>query len=537
MERELSTLGDYLGVLRRRKLIVLTCVALAVGAGYAYAARQHKLYQASAEVAVAGVHTANPYGGTFGPSNATSAARALATQAALAHTPAMAAAAVKASGLASVTTPSLLASSTVTVNPNADVLTFAVESHSRADAVTLANAYAEQYILDYRARATATVAADRAQLVAQLRSLEREIENGSPSVASADRPQVDRDTQSLTDLDAFMSALHDATRVVSPAASAALVQPKPSRDIVIALFAGLVLGLLAAFIRDALDTRLRGSMELTAALGLPILGRIAPPPRRLRRGEGLAMLRGDRPGADAFRSLAVRISLAARVPRREAIMLTSAVDREGKSTTVANLGVALAEAGKRVVVVDLDLLRPSLAALFGLKRQLGLVEVIHGRLALADALQAIPVFAGRPAAPPGATGSLEVLPAGAVTEDPITVLGSPVLRDVLVALRGRADIVLLDTSPLLLGSSAMAISSFVDGLVLVARIDALHRRELAELQEVLAALPVPKLGLAVTGSGAEERSGDPDYTPAVLPDPLPDLGRAVASTPEMGRAV
>lgn len=537
VEHELSTLGDYLRVLRRRKWLVVFCIAVAVGLGYLYTAHQTKLYEANAQVAVAGVQTTNPYGGTFGPSNSTNAARALATEAVVAHTPEVASAAARAAGVRSVTPASLLAASTVTANPNANVLTFTVRNHRRADAVALANAYANQYVRLSRARMRATAIADRARLLAQVRRLERTVQGGGPKVAAAHRPQIERDTQSLTDLAGFLSALPGATRVVSPAARAGLAQPKLSRDLVVALAVGLVVALLAAFIRDAVDTRVRSATQLTAALGLPVLGRIAA--FRGMRRQRLVRLDPGRPGADAFRSLAIRISLVSGAGDRDAIMVTSALGREGKSMTAANLAVAFAEAGKQVVLVDLDLAHPSIGPRFGLRdQQVGLVDVVHGGRDLVEALHPIALFAKRSARPPGTSGGLQVLPAGASGEtDPVATLASPVLADLIGALRGRADVVLLDTPPLLAGSSAMAISRLADHLLLVARVEALRRRHLGELQDILAALPVAKLGLVMTGKGAEHRSADPELPYVVLPDTPAGRPNPVKSATEIGRAV
>src|SRR5436305_1340879 len=131
-------------------------------------------------------------------------------------------------------------------------------------------------------------------------------------------------------------------------------------------------------------------------------------------------------------------------------MVTSALGVEGKSTTLANLGIALALAGRHVVVVDLDLRGPSLAALFGISAAPGLSDVAAAGTPIAGALIGISTRRGssttvartRP-------GRLEVLPAGTPVTDPGGLVGREGVRDLLRTLRQRADVVLVDTPPLL----------------------------------------------------------------------------------------
>jgi non-specific protein-tyrosine kinase len=200
------------------------------------------------------------------------------------------------------------------------------------------------------------------------------------------------------------------------------------------------------------------------------------------------------------------------------IMVTSALEREGKSTTVANLAVAFARAGKRVALVDLDLRRPVLARFFGLKGP-GLTNVALGHAPLEEALTQIviadPPPLRRRAAPAGGgngngnrtgelSGLLEVLPSGPIPPDPGEFVSSPALGVTLQALRERCDVVLVDAPQSLRVGDAIALSSRVDGIVVVARSKALRRQTLAELNRQLATMGAPALGLVVTG----EAEGD-----------------------------
>jgi capsular exopolysaccharide synthesis family protein len=189
------------------------------------------------------------------------------------------------------------------------------------------------------------------------------------------------------------------------------------------------------------------------------------------------------------------------------IMVTSAVQAEGKSTTVANLAVAYARAGRRVVLVDLDLRRPFVEKFFGLEGRPGVTDVALGRLDLDHAL--IPVEISRPGLTESRTvsGELEVLPTGALPPDAGEFVGTRALGAILRNLRDRFDIVLVDAPPLLKVGDALALSARVDALIVVSRLRVVRRGMLAELQRILSAAPADRLGFAVTDAGSEDGYG------------------------------
>ena len=130
---------------------------------------------------------------------------------------------------------------------------------------------------------------------------------------------------------------------------------------------GLMLGIGLAFARDALDTRVRSAAEIGDRLQTTLLARIAAPPRALRRRNRLVMIASPHSAqAEAFRMLRANLEFVNLDRGARSIMVTSALEKEGKSTTVANLAVALARAGKKVALVDLDLRRPAIATFFAL---------------------------------------------------------------------------------------------------------------------------------------------------------------------------
>ena len=205
------------------------------------------------------------------------------------------------------------------------------------------------------------------------------------------------------------------------------------------------------------------------------------------------------------------------------IMVTSAVEQEGKSTTIANLAIAMARAGQRVVLVDLDLRRPYLGKFFGLDGP-GVTQVALGHVPLEQALARVTIAdpdAGQTSASGGSLvevtaggngagyakvvkGVLDVLPSGPIPPDPGAFVNTQALSEILTELRDRFDVVLIDAPPALRVGDAMTLSSKVDGVIVVVRMKVVRRHMLNELARQLGAMPTPVLGFVVTAAGDEQ---------------------------------
>jgi Mrp family chromosome partitioning ATPase len=198
----------------------------------------------------------------------------------------------------------------------------------------------------------------------------------------------------------------------------------------------------------------------------------------------------------------------------QSIMITSAEEQEGKSTTAANLAVMLARRGRHVILVDLDLRRPFLHKFFDLQVAPGITDVTLGRLPLEDAVHRIAVIPSEDIIDrPGPTrrnghvavhGFLEVITAGTPPPDPGDFAGSSVLAGLLQELRTRSDMVIVDSPPLMPVGDAMTLSPTVDGILLLTRMNRLRRKSVNELRRLLSSSPARKLGFAVTDAGQEE---------------------------------
>ena len=293
-----------------------------------------------------------------------------------------------------------------------------------------------------------------------------------------------------------------SAEVVRTADEAPKVGPRTVRNGLIALCLGLVLALIIVFLADALDTRVRSVDSIREALGLPLLGRLPTPPSRQRKGNGLVMLADPTSHeAEPYRVLRASLEFANADHSFRTIMITSAVDAEGKSTTIANLAVTLARAGRRVILIDADLSSPHLHRLFDLDERPGLTDLDLGDTRLEEALRPIGLKgeaseADHVSRRMDRTGSLEVLPGGSTLQDKLGFENA--VGRIIHRVRDRADIVLVDAPPLLMGD-AIALSAHVDAVVVVARLKALRMSTLEDMSRILDASPATKLGFIVTG--------------------------------------
>ena len=230
--------------------------------------------------------------------------------------------------------------------------------------------------------------------------------------------------------------------------------------------------------------------------------------------------------AEAFRMLRTNIDFAGIDRDTRSILVTSAVEEEGKSTTIANLAVAEARSGKRVVLVDLDLRRPRIEKFFRLEGRPGLTNVILGHASVDEATAHIAISNaerkngrtlqsttgnvlngngnGSGNGHPSLDGLLDVIPAGPIPPDPGEFVATAALARLLETLSNRYDLVLIDAPPLLRVGDALTLASRVSSLMIVSSLPAAKRHLLTELRRVLETCPTRPLGFVLTGPQSEQ---------------------------------
>jgi len=483
-------LTDYIALLRRRKW-VLILTALAVPAiAIVLSLRAAPTYQASAKVLL----SQQSVNGAA-QSSAVDPARAAQTQADFARTQEVVGAVVKDAHVPGLTPDVLLVRSTVVASLGSDFLTFTVKDSDAARAERLATTYAQAYVNYRYTMDTRGIAHARRVLQHQLTQLESSGLQKSAAHKGAEAQLAALDGTAVTRL----AVLHTSDAAVQ-------IGPRIKRNAGMALVLGLFLGIGLAFVWDVLDTRVRSLEALQTALPeLSLLGRLPIPARALRERDDLVMSAAPTsPEAEPIRVLRANFEYAAAEARAKTIMFTSGVGGEGKSTTVANLALALARGGRRVVLVDFDLRNPTAHRLFGVEPTPGLIDVALYDADVDEALAHVhlPEPDEDDQSSTTETGTLEVLPLGRRLQDPDRLRAEVVVRQILDRIRGRADYILIDAGPLLPTGDAIALSAHVDAMVLVVRLNVLPLSALDDVGDVLRSSRAAELGLVVTGAEA-----------------------------------
>jgi Mrp family chromosome partitioning ATPase len=525
-----ATVSQYVAILRRRKWIIIALPVLTAVIAYLLSSTQSSIYQATAEVSFNRVATTTVDLSNVDP------VQFLETQSKLAQSPEVARQVVAGAGIPGLTADAFAGRVSASPDPSGgDVLDLSATAPNAAQATTLANAYANQFT-DYRTQLWQASNDDG------LRKVDLLLKDARANGQTASQA-YDTLLQQKFNLQYDNSVLGTVTHVLQPAVNAARIQPRPRRDAVIGALVGLLLGIGLAFLAEALDTRVRDEKEIDGSLGLPLLGRIPSPPKKLQKSNTLVMA-AEPTGvhAEVFRKLRTSFEF---VNERAAktVLVTSAGPREGKSTTVANLALALARAGRNVALVDLDLRRPMLHTFFGMRNDPGATDAVVGRIDLEDAVRgvtlpsaddgfdtgalarvALEVLEANGAAPAskrptnghaGADGVLHFLPSGTIPPAADEFLEREGVDRMITELAKRFDFVLIDAPPLLAVGDSQTLSAKIDAMLIVTH-TGIHRRQLQELARQLQNCSAPALGYVLTGvSHSDSYSYGYGYDPHV----------------------
>ena len=299
------------------------------------------------------------------------------------------------------------------------------------------------------------------------------------------------------------------TSAVAPSDAAS---PRPVLTIAAGILGGLVIGVGAAFVLQALDPRLRREEQLRELYSLPILARIPNEKRastfsRGRRRFGIGPRRKRRRALgprqlspitlQAYRTL--RGMLAAGETGFEegrSLLVTGASPSEGKTTSAINLASSLALAGNRVILIEADFRRPTMAEALGVRPTIGIGKVLLGNAPLREALVPVPPFGD----------TLKVLAVDRAHDALAEVLSLPAATRVLAEARQLADFVVVDSPPLTEVVDALPLARQVDEVLLVVRMGSSNLSRLQRLGDLLAQNGITPTGFVVVGVGSSEET-------------------------------
>lgn len=263
------------------------------------------------------------------------------------------------------------------------------------------------------------------------------------------------------------------------------VTPRRKVNLAMGLLVGLGLGVAQALIRRGLDTTVRTKEQLEAQTGLPVLG-------ELHFDQGavaapiLTQRDGSTPRAEAVRQLRTNLRFADAAGQVKVLVVTSAREKEGKSTAASNLAVSVASGGRTVLLIDGDLRQPRLDQYFDLEREAGLTSVLIGEADLASVAQEW-----------GPDG-LHVLTSGPVPPNPSELLGSHAMELVVEQARANYDLVIIDSPPLIPVTDAALASVLADGVLLTVRYGKTNRHDVSDSLESLSAVNARVLGIVLS---------------------------------------
>jgi succinoglycan biosynthesis transport protein ExoP len=408
------------------------------------------------------------------------------------------------------------------------VVELRAESTRPKQAALIANTYADVYIQYRRQQAIDSLLAAGAEISDRIATLQKDIDalaeqiagippctgaNPPPNCTQRDALQRDRDAkinqiapfrQKLDQLQVDTSLKDGGAKVVTRAAEpTSPIRPLPRRNAMLGVLAGLAFGTALVFLIEHLDDSMKTKEDFERlAPDVPILGIIPGVQGWKKAGDTVVISQSEpsSPAAEAYRTLRTSIQFVGVNRTVKVLQITSPSASEGKSTTAANLAVALARAGQQVVLVSCDLRRPRLHQFFGLSNTVGFTSVLLGEVSLASALQEV-----------SNESRLRLLASGPLPPNPSELLAAPRAAEVFSVLRDHVDMVIVDCPPVLPVTDAAVLSGKVDATLLVATPASTTRKQVSRTIEILRQVNAPVIGAVLNGVTTEAAYGYAEY--------------------------
>ncbi|HYI61151.1 MAG TPA: polysaccharide biosynthesis tyrosine autokinase [Acidimicrobiales bacterium] len=490
-------LGDYLGVIRRRYLVVGAAVlaCLLIGAGYGLT--RPAVYRSTARVALPAEE---------GATTPQIQAADVQTEIAVVQSELVARRAAEALP-GDDDTRSLLQRVSAAAPTEARVIDVSFRASDPGAAQRGAQAFAEAYTAQKRSEQQAAIEQRAGTYQARIESVREGItaqeeiraaaEEGSEEFRRADNA-IDQQQNTLSDLTTELTGVQsevvDGGTIITPARRPLDEAPRGlARTLAAALAGGLLLGLGLAFVLDRLDTRVRGAADLQRTLGVDALGSIPVFPERYRhRGTALVTVHAPSgPEADAFRRLRTSVLLSSRAGQVRTLAITSAVADEGKTTVAANLAVAMAQGGRKVLLISADLRRGGVDELFDLPVAPGFSDLLVGQATVDEVERRV--------------GDLVVITRGSPVENPTDLLGSATTARVLEELAQGFDHVIVDTPPVLAVADVLVLAPMLDATLMVVSLAQASTAQVTEAGSELALAGAKVVGAALNNDADSSR--------------------------------
>ena len=493
-----GSLHDYLRVLRDNRIALLALPVVLAGLAAAVSVSQEPSYVAEARV-------------TFQEESRSNA------EAGLAAAQTQSAEQLAAEGAATMLSPEVLrrakrrlqsrrtimqlrAMLVTSVDASSALVTVQAKATDKHLAASLANEVARGAVTIQKNAERERYARNAERVERQYEKLRREGTGGERSELAL-ATLLDRSSTLRTlSLNATPARLAESASVPSAPES-----PTPVRNTLLGGLLGLILGAAVAFTRNSLDRRLRNSDEIQDTLDMPVVGLV----RVEALGNAAYVPNGRAPMTDqdveSFRVLRTNLEYLDVDYPVASVVVTSPLPEEGKSTVAASLAAANAASGKRTLLVECDLRRPSLPERLSINRSPGLSDYLAGRVSSAEILQVVSLSEsdlspnGAAEHPMTDAGKLVVIAAGSRSVRPAELLGSRRFRDFLKQVVAAYDTVVLDTPPLLSVSDTLKLVPLVDSVLLCIRADQTTRDQARAVKDALAHLPDRTTAVVVTG--------------------------------------
>jgi polysaccharide biosynthesis transport protein len=514
------SLEQVLGILRRRAPWILLCSVLLAGAAYGFSKHQTKKYTATASL----VFNESQLGQQVAGLPVTSSGSQQAQQNTNLKLVQLGDIAAKTAGLLGqgLTKEKVSEDLNVSAQAESNIVNVSATATSPVLAADIANTYTKQFVTEQQSSNHRYYASALKLVNKQLAALSRKERAGTAGLALQSR------AQSL----GVLAELRNPNVQVAQAAPipTSPSSPKVSRNTVLGALLGLLLGLGIAFLRERFDRRIREPKDLEAIYGLPLLGVVPESGALSRAATTSRSKRRNKRSKEALPASEEEVFQLIRAHLRyfnvdrelRTLLVVSAAARDGKTTVARHLASAAARIGSRVLLVEADLRRPTLAQQLDVQSGPGISDVLIGAVSLSEATQMIDLDSMTP----DGSGDhvLDVVVAGAaLPPNPGELMESHAMETLLEHVKFTYELVVIDTPPLTAVSDAFPLLRKVDGVIVVGRVGRNHRDVAERMHETLTGAGAPLLGVVANGvkpgrlGAYGYADGDYAYVEAELP--------------------